>query len=50
MNLADAGFTPFIDWIIPTRQQLDLFVGLLAPRDVMLVVLAPGIEVCESRN
>lgn len=50
MNFADAGFTAFIDWIIPTRQQLDLFVGLLAPRDVMLVVLAPGIKVCESRN
>lgn len=50
VNFADAGFTPFIDWVIPTRQQLDLFVSLLAPHRVMLVVLAPGIEVCEYRN
>ncbi|MER5178927.1 AAA family ATPase [Streptomyces sp. NPDC002896] len=49
-NFADAGFTPVIDWIIPTRQQLDFFVTLLAPRPVLFVVLAPGSEVCRYRN
>ena len=49
-NFADAGFTPVIDSVVPTRQQLDFFAGLLAPRPVLLVVLAPGIEVCRDRN
>lgn len=31
-NLADAGFTPVIGTVIPTRQQLDFFVDRLAPR------------------
>jgi hypothetical protein len=49
-NFADAGFTPVIDWIIPDRDQLDLFVKLLAPRPIQFVVLAPGIGVCRYRN
>jgi predicted kinase len=49
-NFADAGFTPVIDWIIPSREQLDLFTGLLAPRPVQFVVLAPGIKACRYRN
>lgn len=49
-NFADAGFTPVIDWVIPDRRQLDFFIGLLAPRPVLFVVLAPGIEVCRYRN
>ncbi|GIG62682.1 hypothetical protein Lfu02_70540 [Longispora fulva] len=49
-NFADAGFTPLIDWIIPDRRQLDTFLDLLAPRPVLFVVLAPGIEACRYRN
>jgi adenylylsulfate kinase-like enzyme len=49
-NFVDAGFTPVIDWVIPSREQLDFFVALLGPRPVSFVVLAPGIEVCRYRN
>jgi hypothetical protein len=49
-NISDAGFTPVIDWIIPDRRQLDFFVSLLPARQVFLVVLVPGIEVCRYRN
>jgi predicted kinase len=49
-NFVDAGFTPVIDWVIPSREQLGLFTGLLAPRPVLFVVLAPGIEACRYRN
>jgi hypothetical protein len=47
---ADAGFTPVIDWVVPDRAQLDFFVELLAPRPVLFVVLAPGLEVCWERD
>lgn len=47
---ADAGITPVIDWIIPDRAQLDLYLDALAPRRVLLVVLAPSIDVCRHRN
>ncbi|GAA4903981.1 AAA domain-containing protein [Stackebrandtia albiflava] len=49
-NFADAGFTALIDWVIPTREQLDLFVRLLAPRTVHFVMLAPGIAACRDRD
>lgn len=49
-NLADAGFTPVIDSLIPSREQLDFFLADLSPRQVLLVVLTPSIEVCEHRN
>lgn len=49
-NFADAGFTPVIDWVIPSRAQLDFFVSLLRGREVLFVVLAPGIEACRHRN
>ena len=49
-NFADAGFTPVIDWIVPDRQQLDFYLGSLAPLPVLLVVLAPGADVCRQRN
>lgn len=39
-----------IDHVIATRDLLDLMVDLLAPRPVLLVVLAPGVEVCRPRN
>ncbi|MFR9727013.1 AAA family ATPase [Streptomyces sp. MS19] len=49
-NFADAAFTPVIDWVVPTREQLAFFVARLAPRPVLFVVLAPGPEVCRERN
>lgn len=49
-GFADAGFTPVIDHVIATRKLLDLMVELLAPRPVLFVVLAPGVEVCRRRN
>jgi adenylylsulfate kinase-like enzyme len=49
-NFSDAGFTPVIDAIIPSRDVLDNFVGQLAPRRIVLVVLAPGIDACRHRN
>lgn len=49
-NFADAGFTPVIDWIIPDRDQLDFYLDTLAPRRVLLIVLAPGLDVCRHRN
>lgn len=49
-NFTDAGFTPVIDWIIPDRDQLDYYLDALAPRRVLLVVLAPSIDMCRQRN
>lgn len=49
-NFADAGFLPLIDAMIPSREKFDFFAGLLSPRRVRLIVLAPGIEVCRYRN
>lgn len=49
-NFADAGFTPVIDWIVPDRDQLDFYLNALAPRRVLLIVLAPSIDVCRQRN
>jgi len=49
-NFADAGFTPVIDWIIPDHGQLDFYLDTLAPRRVLLIVLAPGLDVCRHRN
>lgn len=50
INFSDAGFTPVLDLMIPCREKLDFFLDLLTPRQVMLVVLAPGIDVCRYRN
>jgi adenylylsulfate kinase-like enzyme len=49
-NFADAGFTPVIDWMVPDREQLDFYIESLAPRPVLLVVLAPGAASCQERN
>lgn len=49
-NFADAGFTPVIDWIIPDREQLDQYREALGPRRLLVVVLAPSIDVCRYRN
>jgi chloramphenicol 3-O-phosphotransferase len=49
-NFVDFGFTVLTDQIVVSRVQLDFLVGLLVPRPVRLVTLAPGIEVCRRRN
>lgn len=49
-SFADAGFTPVIDWVVPDRAQLDLYVEALGPRGLVLVVLDPGGDVCRDRN
>ncbi|GAB2810423.1 hypothetical protein GCM10027176_13810 [Actinoallomurus bryophytorum] len=49
-NFADAGFTPMIDAMVPTRRKLDFFLDHLAPRRVLFIVLTPGIEACRYRN
>lgn len=49
-NFSDAGFTPLIDAMIPSRDKLDFFRELLAPRRLLLVVLEPGIDACRYRN
>jgi len=49
-NFVDFGFTVFMDTVVADRAELECLLGLLAPRPVRLVVLAPGIEVCRHRN
>jgi predicted kinase len=49
-NFVDFGFTALVDTTIPDRAQLDFVLGLLAPRPVWLVILAPGIPACRHRN
>ena len=49
-NFIDFGFTVLMDQLVTDRAELALLVGLLAPRPVRLVTLAPTIEVCQRRN
>lgn len=49
-RFADAGFTPVVDWVVPDRAQLDLYVEALATRGLAVVVLDPGAEACRRRN
>jgi predicted kinase len=49
-NFSDAGFTPLIDAMVPSREKLDFFLDLLTTRRVLFVVLAPGIDACQYRN
>jgi chloramphenicol 3-O-phosphotransferase len=49
-NFVDFGFTTLMDTVVADRAELDLLLGLLAPRPVRLVTLAPGIAVCQQRN
>ncbi|TDD18037.1 AAA family ATPase [Nonomuraea diastatica] len=49
-NFVDFGFTVLMDQLVVDRAELDFLVGLLAPRPVRLVTLAPGVEVCHKRN
>jgi predicted kinase len=49
-NFVDFGFVALMDTVVQDRAMLDLLLALTAPRTVRLVILAPGIEVCEQRN
>lgn len=49
-NFAAFGFYPVLDHVVPSRQVLDLMVGLLKPRPVLFVTLAPSPEVAAARN
>jgi predicted kinase len=49
-NFAEAGFTPVIDQVVETRQELDFIAGRLQARPLMLVVLCPPLEVARQRN
>lgn len=49
-NFIDYGFTVFMDQIVIDRAELEFLVGMLAPRPVMLVTLAPGVEACRRRD
>lgn len=49
-NFADAAITPVTDAVIPDRDRLDFFLETLAPRHVLLVVLAPSADICRTRN
>jgi AAA domain len=49
-NFIDFDFPVFMDQLVADRAELDFLVGLMAPRPVRLVTLAPSIEVCRHRN
>jgi predicted kinase len=49
-NFIDFGFTVFMDTVVADRAELDDLLGLLAPRPVRMVILAPGPAVCRHRN
>lgn len=49
-NFAEADFTPVVDHVVPDRAVLRYMVGMLRPRPVLFVVLAPGLAVCRRRN
>ncbi len=49
-NFIDSGFTVLIDQLVTDLAELEFLVGLLAPRPVRLVTLAPTVEVCQQRN
>ncbi|MGP9846213.1 AAA family ATPase [Brachybacterium sp. 107] len=49
-NIADAGITPVIDWIVPDRAQFDVFSNALGGLGLRPVVLAPDPAVCVERS
>src|SRR6476646_1469572 len=49
-NFVDFGFVALMDTVVQDRPMLDLLVALMSPRPVRLVILAPGVEVCQQRN
>jgi predicted kinase len=49
-NFVDFGFTVLMDTVVQDRAMLDLLLALMSPRPARLVILAPGVEVCQHRN
>lgn len=49
-NFAAEDITPVLDYGLFSRELLDLSLGKLTPRPLMLVMLAPGLKVCQDRN
>lgn len=49
-NFVDYGFTVFMDTVVQDRAMLDLLLALMSPRAARLVILAPGVQVCQQRN
>ena len=49
-NIASAGITPVIDWIIPDRAQFVVFATALGAWGLRPVVLAPDPAECVARN
>lgn len=49
-NFAEAGFTPVIDTVVEVREELEFLAKRLTTRPLMLVVLAPPLEVAQHRN
>lgn len=49
-NFSEAGFTPVIDTVVEVREELEFLVNRLTARPLMLVVLAPPLEVAQYRN
>ena len=49
-NFADAGFTPVIELVVESRQELAFIAGRLRARPLMLVVLCPPLQVALHRN
>jgi predicted kinase len=49
-NFVDFDFTVLVDTVVADRAELGFLLGLLAPRQVRLVTLAPGSAVCRQRN
>jgi len=48
-NATGAGFTAVIETVLPDRSEFDALTSTMAC-DFLLIVLAPGIEVCRARN
>jgi chloramphenicol 3-O-phosphotransferase len=49
-NFIDFGFTVLMDTVVQDRAMLDLLLALMSPRPSRLVILAPGVEICQQRN
>jgi predicted kinase len=49
-SFAEAGFVPVLDYVVVSRQRLDLYRELLSGLDLHFVVLHPGKEVALGRD
>jgi hypothetical protein len=49
-NFAAEDITPVLDYGLFSRELLDLTLAQLTARPVMVVMLAPGLKVCQDRN